>query len=113
MRSIFFIGFAFGTLVYGLLADRHGRRLAILVGWLHTTVLATLIPLAPTSTYYIIGRSLVGLGAAGVTIVPITYLAEITDRQHRPVLLFMRANGAAVSESFSMKHAVFCLVVCK
>ncbi len=62
--TVYFVGMALGQLVYGPVADRFGRRPAILSGLVLYVIGAALSALAPNFTVLLLARLLWGLGAA-------------------------------------------------
>jgi len=62
--TVYVVGMAIGQLIYGPLADRFGRRPAVLSGLVLYVVGAVASALAPSFTVLLIARGLWGLGAA-------------------------------------------------
>lgn len=62
--TVYFVGMALGQLVYGPVADRFGRRPAILSGLLLYAIGAVASALAPSFAVLLIARLVWGLGAA-------------------------------------------------
>ncbi len=76
-----FLGFSIGVLFYGFVADRFGRKLPVIVGFLIYCVGALACVLAESFSMMLVGRVLQGVGAAGpyvlaIAIVRDTYKGE-------------------------------------
>lgn len=85
--GILFLGVAFGQLIYGPLADAHGRKAAVYLGFA-IFILGTLFAmLAPDLATLLVGRFLQGLGAAGPRIVTLAIVRDqFTGRDMARVL---------------------------
>uniref|UniRef100_A0A7S1W3J2 Hexose transporter 1 n=1 Tax=Alexandrium catenella TaxID=2925 RepID=A0A7S1W3J2_ALECA len=75
--------FGIAALGGGLLADKVGRKAAILVTCLALFLGTCLQVIAPALWYLIIGRAVVNLGAGSGVVVVATYLTEVTPARHR------------------------------
>lgn len=79
VMGIFFVGFAAGVLLWGHLADTHGRRPAMLAG-LALGLAGTLCALAaPAYPWLLAGRFLQALGLAACSVVTQTVLRDCLD----------------------------------
>ncbi|MGI9483652.1 MAG: multidrug effflux MFS transporter [Hyphomicrobiales bacterium] len=95
--SLFFLGLAFGQMIYGPVSDSTGRKPAIYVGLL-IFVAGTILSIISTGfTMMLVGRFLQGLGAAGPRIVVIALIRDLYE-------------GRAMARIMSMIMAVFIIV---
>ncbi|WP_413582850.1 multidrug effflux MFS transporter [Bdellovibrio sp. HCB288] len=79
--STFFIGMAFGQLIYGPLADRFGRRLPLL-GGMFVYLLATIAcAYAPNIEIFIVCRLLQALGGCAGMVVTRAIIRDLFDKQ--------------------------------
>lgn len=95
--TAYFLGLAAGTLVYGPLADRFGRRPTLLASYAVYAVGALASALAPSLTVLLITRLIWGLGAAGARVV---VMAVVRDAY----------EGEEMSRAISHLMAVFIVV---
>ncbi len=95
--SIFFVGMAFGQVLFGPLSDSVGRRPAILAGFVVFTAGCLLSVLANDFTQMLFGRFLQGLGASGPRIVSVALVRD-------------RYNGREMARVMSFVMTVFILV---
>jgi MFS family permease len=84
MGSAFSLGSLCGNFMWGLAADRYGRRPALLCGLIGTVISATLFGFSPTFAVALLARFLWGFlnGNIGVSK---TYVAEILDETNSHV----------------------------
>lgn len=83
-----FLGAAFG----GRLADRLGRRRALIWSVVWFSLFSLLNAVAPDTAVIILARFLTGVGLSAMTVIAITYLAETMPQSHRG-----RMQGAALA----------------
>lgn len=95
--TAYFLGLAGGTVVYGPLSDRFGRRPTLMVGYAVYAVGALASALAPTLPVLLVTRFVWGLGAAGSRVV---VMAVVRDAY----------EGEEMSRAISHLMAVFILV---
>jgi MFS transporter, DHA1 family, multidrug resistance protein len=95
--TAYFLGLAVGQVLYGPLADRFGRRPALLVGYAIYGVGALAATVAPTLGVLLFARFVWGFGAAGPRVVT---LAVVRDS----------FEGERMSRAMSFIMAVFILV---
>jgi DHA1 family bicyclomycin/chloramphenicol resistance-like MFS transporter len=74
--SLFFLGLAFGQLIYGPLSDQIGRKPAIFIGLLFYIIGCLLSFFAMNFPFMLMGRILQGVGAAGPRIVIISMVRD-------------------------------------
>ena len=95
--SLFFLGMAFGQLIYGPVSDNTGRKPAIYVGYALFITGCVLSLFATTLYVMLAGRFLQGFGTAGPRIVSI---AIVRDRH----------EGSAMARVMSFVMTVFIIV---
>lgn len=82
--TIYLLTSTAATPLYGKLSDIHGRRI-VLLGALWIFILGSLgCALAPTMPTLIVCRAIQGLGAGGISSVPLTILGDIAPPRLRP-----------------------------
>ncbi|WP_028401318.1 MFS transporter [Ectobacillus panaciterrae] len=81
--SVNSIGMAVGALVFGLLADKAGRKLVFIITLLLFSVGSGLSALAPTLTVFLILRFFIGMGLGGELPVASTLVSESVDAKKR------------------------------
>jgi MFS transporter, DHA1 family, multidrug resistance protein len=95
--SLFFLGMAFGQLLYGPVSDNTGRKPAIYVGY-GLFIIGCLLSLAATTLpVMLVGRFLQGFGTAGPRIVSIAIVRD-------------RCEGSAMARVMSFVMTVFIIV---
>ena len=63
--TTFFLGMAVGNIPFGLLADRYGRRLPLMLDLVFFSVVEVLSGLAPSYASFLVLRALFGIGMGG------------------------------------------------
>jgi MFS family permease len=81
--SLFGLAYAVGALLVGPLADRHGRRTALVMGLFALTVITLLAAASPTWPSYLGIRTVQGLVAAAVPVAGISWVATSLPPQDR------------------------------
>ena len=82
ITSVVFGGTIVGSLVWGQVADRYGRRLTYLLGCILISGAGVLSGLAPSYEWLLLFRCLVGFGVGGSTI-PFDLIAEFLPPSYR------------------------------
>jgi MFS transporter, DHA1 family, multidrug resistance protein len=95
--TAYFLGLGAGTLVYGPLADRFGRKPILFLGFAVYGVGALAATLAPTLGLLFAARFVWGLGAAGPRVITLAVIRDIFE-------------GERMSQAMSFVMAVFILV---
>ncbi|XP_028398822.1 organic cation transporter protein-like [Dendronephthya gigantea] len=81
--SLFWLGWLIGNLVFGHIADKIGRRKAILLGVFATSVVSWVIVWPRYLSVYIICRILTGVSCAGASMISFVLLVEYSGVKHR------------------------------
>nr|XP_028577589.1 solute carrier family 22 member 7-like [Podarcis muralis] len=83
IATFFFIGVTLGSVLFGYLSDRFGRRRMLLLSFLSTMLFGALAAFSESYLMFIIMRSLCGMGLTGVSIISLILAVEWTDVKHR------------------------------
>lgn len=101
-----------GAVLFGLLADRYGRRLPLMANVIFFSVIELLCGFAPNYTTFLILRSLFGIGMGGEWGVGASLAMEMAPRRWRGVLSGVLQSGypigyllAALAARFVLPHA--------
>ena len=83
------VGAIAGSLVWGRLGDRYGRRKPLIAGILTFSIATGLLALAPEDGwwYLAIGRVIVGAGVAGVAVIAVPLTLEFTPTRIRTTVV--------------------------
>ncbi|HSU16456.1 MFS transporter [Longimicrobium sp.] len=84
-----------GALVFGLLADRYGRRRPLMINLVFYSLLSVLTGLAPSFTWFLVFRALFGIGMGGEWGVGASLAMEKAPRKLRGVLSGLLQEGYA------------------
>jgi SHS family lactate transporter-like MFS transporter len=84
-----------GALVFGLLADRYGRRIPLMLNLVFYSVMSVLTGLAPTFTTFLVCRALFGIGMGGEWGVGASLAMEKAPTRLRGVLSGLLQEGYA------------------
>ena len=85
-----------GAFIFGLMADRYGRRLPLIIDLIFFSVVEVLTGLAPTFTTFLVLRALYGIGMGGEWGVGATLAMEKAPTRWRGVLSGVLQQGYAV-----------------
>src|SRR5207237_2646511 len=85
-----------GALIFGLMADRYGRRLSLMVNLVFYSVIEVLSGFAPNYTVFLILRALFGIGMGGEWGVGASLTMEKVPPKWRGVLSGFLQEGYAV-----------------
>ena len=80
--SLAFVAIAVATLIYGPLADRHGRRPVVLIGTTLFCAGSLLAALAPSAGWLLLGRVIQSAGSAAALSLTRTVIHDVYGRQH-------------------------------
>ena len=96
------IGAAIGSLFSGIISDKIGRKPVILIADVLFTIGAAMMAFAPTISFLMVGRVVIGLGVgAAAQIVPL-YLAEVAPVEIRGKLIAMNTALITGGQVFSV-----------
>jgi MFS transporter, SHS family, lactate transporter len=84
-----------GAIIFGLLADRYGRRLPLMLDLVFFSIIEVLTGLAPSYTSFLILRALFGIGMGGEWGVGATLAMEKAPSGYRGVLSGLLQEGYA------------------
>jgi SHS family lactate transporter-like MFS transporter len=85
-----------GALIFGLLTDRYGRRIPLMVNVVFFSVIELLCGFAPNYAVFLVLRILYGIGMGGEWGVGTSLVMEATSKRWRGVLSGILQNGYAV-----------------
>src|ERR1700720_1148915 len=85
-----------GAFIFGLLADRFGRRIPLMANVIYFSIIELLCGFAPNYTVFLILRILYGIGMGGEWGVGASLAMEATSTRWRGVLSGILQNGYAV-----------------
>src|SRR5581483_8188703 len=85
-----------GAFIFGLLADRYGRRLPLIANLLFYSVMEVLSGLAPTFTTFLVLRALFGIGMGGQWGVGASLTMEKVPARFRGLISGLLQEGYAV-----------------
>ena len=74
--TIFFIFMALGTLIFGPLSDKYGRKPILLISTLLTMICSFTCAFAPSITFLIVIRAIQALGAGGMIAIGSTLVKD-------------------------------------
>nr|XP_020457695.1 solute carrier family 22 member 7-like [Monopterus albus] len=86
MATIFFMGVMLGAAVSGYLSDRFGRKRALLVSYVTTTLFGFASAFSYNLTMFVVMRFFTGLGISGIMIISFALCIEWVDIKHRTVV---------------------------
>src|SRR5580692_9080376 len=85
-----------GAVVFGLLADRYGRRLPLMINVIFFSVIELLCGFSPSFTFFFVMRALYGIGMGGEWGVGASLAMEAAPRRWRGVLSGILQSGYSV-----------------
>jgi MFS transporter, AAHS family, 4-hydroxybenzoate transporter len=91
--SITFVGLLVGSLIYGWIADRFGRRLTIIFGVFNFAIPVVLTIWATTVTQLSILRFVGGIGMGGIVPIAYTLVSEYAPRRMRSTVTVITNAG--------------------
>lgn len=100
-----------GALIFGLLADRYGRRLPLMANVIYFAVIEVACGFAPNFTVFLILRALFGIGMGGEWGVGAALAMEAAPRKQRGVLSGLLQSGYPVGYLLAALAARFILPV--
>jgi DHA1 family bicyclomycin/chloramphenicol resistance-like MFS transporter len=108
---MFFIFFSFGTLVWGPLSDKHGRKPIVLIGLTIYTVASILCSLSFTAYYLIIFRALQAFGGGAASCVATALVKDIYSGRKRESVLAVVQSMVVISPTVAPVIGSFLLKV--
>jgi len=100
-----------GAFIFGLFADRYGRRISLMINVLFYSVIEVLCGFAPTFTVFLILRALYGLGMGGEWGIGASLTMESVPRRWRGILSGVLQSGYSVGYLLAALAARFILPV--
>ncbi len=98
-----------GAFLFGLLADRYGRRMVLIANVAFFTTVEALCGFAPTFTAFIVLRALYGVGMGGEWGVGASLAMEVAPRRWRGILSGVLQSGYSVGYLLAAVAARFIL----
>jgi MFS transporter, SHS family, lactate transporter len=98
-----------GALIFGLLADRYGRRVPLMANVIFFSLIGLLCGFAPNYTTFLILRTLYGIGMGGEWGVGASLAMETAPRKWRGVLSGILQSGYAIGNLLAAVAARFVL----
>jgi len=86
----------FGALLFGILADRYGRRVPLMANVIYFSVIEVLCGFAPNYTVFLILRALFGIGMGGEWGVGASLAMEAAPKKLRGVLSGILQSGYSI-----------------
>ena len=82
-KSAFFMSMIVSDIFFSILSDISGRKPALLLSMVLSSVSLLLIPLSPNIEIWTILISIAGFGTAGLEIISLVYVSEISAKRFR------------------------------
>ena len=98
-----------GAFIFGLLADRYGRRVSLMANVLFYSVIEVLCGFAPTFTVFILLRALYGLGMGGEWGIGASLAMESVPQRWRGIISGILQSGYSVGYILAALAARFIL----
>ncbi|CAL1601323.1 unnamed protein product [Knipowitschia caucasica] len=102
--TIFFVGVMFGAMTFGLLSDRFGRRITLLLSYVSGMLFAVASAFSTTYLMFAVLRFMTGFCITGIVIVSAVLSVEWVDIEHRKLV------GVIDSLSWTFGNTVFALI---
>ncbi|MUK47936.1 multidrug effflux MFS transporter [Aliivibrio fischeri] len=100
--SIYFSAFAFGVVVWGILADKLGRRPTMLLGLVIYSLAALSAVLTDSFTYLMIARAVSAFGIAVGSVITQTMLRDAFDTKELSKVFSLMGMGISISPILGM-----------
>src|SRR5258708_18133931 len=98
-----------GALLFGLLADRYGRRIPLMANVIYFSIIELLCGFSPNFTVFIILRALFGIGMGGEWGVGASLVMEAAPVRWRGILSGLFQSGYSIRYLLSAIAATFLL----
>ncbi|XP_072320323.1 solute carrier family 22 member 7-like [Eucyclogobius newberryi] len=102
--TIFFVGVMFGAITFGLLSDKFGRRIPLLLSYVSGMLFAVVSAFSTTYIMFAVLRFFTGFCITGIVIVSAVLSVEWVDIEHRKLV------GVIDSLSWSFGNTVFAAI---
>src|SRR3984957_12884091 len=86
----------FGALLFGLLADRYGRRIPLMINVIFFSVIELLCGFSPNYTFFLVMRALYGIGMGGEWGIGASLAMETAPKRWRGALSGVLQAGYSV-----------------
>jgi len=100
-----------GALLFGLIADRYGRRIPLMANVLYCAAIEVLCGFSPNYTFFLIMRGLFGIGMGGEWGVGASLAMEAAPRRWRGILSGVLQSGYSIGYLLAALAARFMLPV--
>jgi SHS family lactate transporter-like MFS transporter len=98
-----------GAVLFGLLADRYGRRIPLMANILYISLVEMLCGLSPNYTFFLVMRALFGIGMGGVWGVGASLAMEAVEVRWRGILSGILQSGYSIGYLLAAVAARFLL----
>jgi len=98
-----------GALIFGLLADRFGRRLPLMANVIYFSIIELLCGFAPNYTFFLVLRALFGIGMGGEWGVGASLAMEASPPKWRGILSGILQSGYSIGYLLAAMAARFIL----
>jgi len=85
-----------GALIFGVLADRYGRRIPLMINVIYFSVIELLCGFSPNFTFFLVMRTLFGIGMGGEWGVGASLAMESAPKKWRGILSGILQSGYSV-----------------
>ncbi|XP_042316696.1 solute carrier family 22 member 7-like [Sceloporus undulatus] len=83
IATFFFVGVTLGSVLFGYMSDRFGRRRMLLVSFFITLFFGAMSAFSVSYWMFVVMRTLSGVGLTGISIISLILAVEWTDIKHR------------------------------
>ncbi|XP_010896881.2 solute carrier family 22 member 7a [Esox lucius] len=104
LATFFFIGVTIGSVLFGYLSDKVGRKTMILVSFVASAVFGTMSAFSVSYVMFAVTRTLCGIGLTGMSITTVALSIEWTDIKHRTF------TGTIISLGWSVGNMLLALL---
>ncbi|XP_044539867.1 solute carrier family 22 member 6-A-like, partial [Gracilinanus agilis] len=95
-QAVYMSGILIGSIVWGYLSDRFGRKMILMACYLLMTAGGSSSAFAPSLGFYCAFRSLTGFAVGGVLIASASLLVEWTQSQSRTTAITLLSSGYSI-----------------